>query len=104
MSQPEALIDRATVDAINGAIQDNLRRQVTWSDPVEITFSAMMIAADQPAIVTHNLGRTPTHIDVLPYQGATWWADTNDRKLWGVNTAAFHASADGRYTVWVGVR
>lgn len=104
MSVPDVLIDRVSVNDINAAMTGNARRQITWSSPVDVVFDAAHIAADAPRLLAHDLGLQPNTIDVIPWQGATWWADVGDRRLWTEKTIAFHASADGRYTVRAGIQ
>lgn len=91
-------IDNPSVDTINSVVQQNLRRVIEWSAPVE----AVATTAGASVTVRHNLGTVPSFIDVKPSQDSRWWIADDDRKLWTSKAISFSASAPGRYTVSVG--
>jgi hypothetical protein len=100
MAQLESAVDGITIEQINTALEENARRKVSWGSPSTVNCPTIGAVVAAP----HDLGVTPTDLDVTPWVNGTWWADSSDRRLWSSTIICFHASAVGQYTVKAGVQ
>jgi len=88
----------ATPDNITSALKNNLRGVVSWAEGVP----GFCSVNGGTVTVTHSLGKMPNRIDVEPNVDGNWWLDDDDKGTWDETSVTFHASAVGRYTVFVG--
>ena len=91
-------VDRPVPDTINMALRANLKNVTRWSTAVTVYNGTEGGAV----VVQHDLGVTPTDLDVESWQDCRFWADVGDRRVWSATNVTFHASHKGSFTVRAG--
>ena len=96
--KPMMNVDNARPDTVNTAIRANLKNVIRWSTPVTV------YATGSGAAVTfqHDLGVTPTALEVEPWVDTRWWADTDDQRIWSATSVTFRTAHAGNFTVRAG--
>lgn len=92
-----ASVDLMTPQGISTVMQRNLKRVAECAGP----FVGVCQSDGANFTVTHSLGVVPDRLHVEPMvDGRAWW-DDDDMKAWSDAVVVLHASAAGRYRVFV---